>query len=86
MSYSDPLGIQSAIDKMQEWHKLNPITEEMAEDWNNHPVTKRLKQYIQIDLQYRLRQTTEPASAELLAVYDYVLEFPVAEVVDDKNN
>lgn len=83
MSYSDPLGIQSAIDKMQEWHKLNPITEEMTEDWNNHPVTKRLKQYIQIDLQYRLRQTAEPASAELLAMCDYVLEFPIAEVEGD---
>lgn len=86
MSYSDPLGIQSAIDKMREWHKLNPITEEMAEDWNNHPVTKHLKQTLQAELHYRLRQVTEPATNELIQMVDWMLDYPVVEVADDKNN
>lgn len=79
MSYSDPLGIQSAIDKMQEWHKLNPITEEMAEDWNNHPVTKHLKQYMQIDYHKRLYDGQEPAPQEVKSLYELLLNFPVIE-------
>lgn len=83
MSYSDPLGIQAAIDKMQESHTLNPITEEMAEDWNNHPVTRHLKQTLQAELHYRLRQVETPATHELIQMVDWMLDYPIVEVEGD---
>lgn len=75
--YSDPLGIERIVEQTKELHRINPISEDLAEEWNNHPVTKHLKQYLQMDLLERLKNTSTPASSEIIALYETVLDYPV---------
>lgn len=77
--YSDPLGIERKVAECEELHALNPITEDMAEDWNNHSVTKRLKQTLQIELYKRQSEWLTPVNQELYACINQILDYPILE-------
>jgi len=81
--YGDPLGFERKIEEVTQLHILNPITEDLAADWNSHPVTIRLKQYLQIDLYDRLKSTVKPIDSETLALYVFVINYPVLEQSND---
>lgn len=77
--YSDPLGIERIVEECETLHRLNPITEEMAEDWNNHPVTKRLKQALQIELHKRQSEWMSTPNHELYIAMQQILDYPVIQ-------
>lgn len=77
--YSDPLGIERIVSEYETLHDINPITEDMAEDWNNHPVTKRLKQTLQIELYKRQSEWMTPINHELYTAIRQVLDYPIME-------
>lgn len=77
--YSDPLGIERKVAECEELHALNPITEDMAEDWNNHSVTKRLKQALQIELYKRQSEWMSAPNSELYIAMQQILDYPILE-------
>lgn len=77
--YSDPLGIERIVSEQETLHDMNPITEEMAEDWNNHPVTKRLKQVLQIELYKRQSEWMSTPNPELYVAMQQILDYPVIQ-------
>lgn len=77
--YSDPLGIERIVEEYETSHRLNPITEDMAEDWNNHPVTKRLKQALQIELYKRQSEWMSAPNSELYIAMQQILDYPILE-------
>lgn len=77
--YSDPLGIERIVSEYETLHDINPITEDMAEDWNNHPVTKRLKQALQIEMYKRQSEWMTPINEELYSCIRQVLDYPIME-------
>lgn len=77
--YSDPLGIERTVSECETLHALNPITEDLAEDWNNHPVTKRLKQTLQIELYKRQSEWMSAPNSELYIAMQQILDYPILE-------
>ncbi len=77
--YSDPLGIERIVSEYETLHDINPITEDMAEDWNNHPVTKRLKQVLQIELYKRQSEWMSTPNPELYIAMQQILDYPVIQ-------
>lgn len=77
--YSDPLGIERTVSEYETLHALNPITEDLAEDWNNHPITKRLKQVLQIELYKRQSEWMSTPNPELYIAMQQILDYPILE-------
>lgn len=77
--YSDPLGIERTVSEYETLHALNPISEDLAEDWNNHPITKRLKQTLQIELYKRQSEWLTPINQELYSCIRQILDYPILE-------
>lgn len=75
----DPLGFDAIISTMKTHHSINPIQEDHLQDWNLHPVTIRLKQLLAIDKHQRLANVATPASAEVIRMYDTVIEDSLLE-------
>lgn len=77
--FADPLGIERLISEVKQQLDSNPPTQDQFDNWNDHPITKRLKQVLALEIYERQQLLNLDPNPDLMLAMDQIINYGISE-------
>lgn len=81
--YADPLGIERIIAETQAELDATTPTQDQFDNWNQHPITIRLKKALAVELYQRQQEFGTTPNAELVLAMQQIINYGIADGVEE---
>ena len=81
--YADPLGIERIIAETQAELDATTPTQDQFDNWNQHPITQRLKKALAVELYQRQQEFGTAPNAELVLAMQQIINYGIADGVEE---
>lgn len=79
----DPLGIERLIAEQQALLDATQPTQDQFDDWNQHPITIRMKKAVALEIYQRQQELTLAPNPDLVMAMQQIINYGIADGVDE---
>lgn len=80
---ADPLGIERLIAEQQALLDATQPTQDQFDDWNQHPITIRMKKALALELYQRNQELSIERNPDLALAMQQIINYGIADGVDE---
>lgn len=80
---ADPLGIERLIAEQQALLDATQPTQDQFDDWNQHPITIRMKKALALELYQRNQELSIESNPDLTLAMQQIINYGIADGVDE---
>lgn len=81
--YADPLGIERIIAETQAELDATTPTQDQFDNWNQHPITIRMKKALAVELYRRQQEYGITPNPDLVIAMQQIINYGIADGVEE---
>jgi hypothetical protein len=81
--YADPLGIERIIAETQAELDATTPTQDQFDNWNQHPITIRMKKALAVELYRRQQEYSITPNPDLVIAMQQIINYGIADGVEE---
>ena len=81
--YADPLGIERIIAETQAELDATTPTQDQFDNWNQHPITIRMKKALAVELYRRQQEYSITPNPDLVIAMQQIINYGITDGVEE---